>query len=84
MQKLIREKEMRISAEVAAYLIKFDSQNRGFPLNEEEIKYHCKVTREYTLINGDKLVYISKHWSIISYESYKESLRQHNLKGKGN
>lgn len=71
---------MKISAETAIYIMKLDSQFRGFPLNEDELKFQInhvrKFTGKYSMMNGDLIVYKNKHWSIQSFKSYKESIRQ--------
>lgn len=75
-----KEKDMKISAEVAAYMIKLDTHHRGYPLKPDEIKYcvnHIRqVSGKYTMLNGDLLIYKNQRWSIHTYASYRESLRQ--------
>ena len=69
---------MRISAEVAAYIMKLDSEQRGYPLKDEEVQYQMGRVRQtvkvYKLINGDELSY-QKHWSILAHGSYKKAIR---------
>jgi hypothetical protein len=72
---------MKISAEVSKYLIKFDSEVRGYPLSEKEIDYQMEVIRKnavntYTLINGDVINFWYKHWSVYTYENYRDSLKK--------
>lgn len=71
---------MKVSAEVASYLIKVDSTQRNYPLSNNEVEYQVETIRKngskYTFINGDTLQYKSKHWSIMTFTSYKQSLRE--------
>lgn len=70
---------MKISAEIAAYMIKQDSIRRNYPLSTTEVEYQMesirKVGSTYSFINGDKVQYKSKHWSIVTFASFKQSLR---------
>jgi hypothetical protein len=67
---------MKISLEVARFLVKLDSAIRGYPLSQEEIEYQIHDTKDsYTLINGDVISYYNRSWRIFSFASYAEAIK---------
>jgi len=69
-----------IAHSIALYLIKRDTEQRGYPLNEEEVKEHVNKMRisqkSYTLINGDYIYYQLNTWKLKVHWGYKSSLKQ--------
>jgi hypothetical protein len=70
---------LRLGHEVSMYLIKQDSEARGFPLTLQEVREHCLLLRRtgliYHLKNGDYISY-GTGWSLNTYNSYKESITE--------
>lgn len=61
---------IKLSAELAKYLIFSDLASK-FIITEEEVDAAIKVLRrnlgQYTLKNGDKVMYISRSWILKRY-----------------
>ena len=70
---------MVISAELARYLVKGDTEQRGYPLKESEVRSYCNKLRnahkagKYTLLNGDFIKYDGV-WRLHTYVSYHASI----------
>jgi hypothetical protein len=58
----------RLSATMAAYLIRLDTEYKGHPLTMEEAECHCDILRKirgiYTLHNGDIISYHDHSWRV--------------------